>query len=138
MYAISLAAQALRGRWRLYLAGFGRVPWGDPLVPLLLGSAATALLLAMAVVPRLGRMPNAPAALGVLKVRNLLRAALLAAVAVCGLVLGTRIGPSTASLSLAMFVVAALGGWAVFPSEAQWREVMNIAARMGTRLMDVR
>jgi hypothetical protein len=138
MYAISLVSQALRGRWGALLDGFGRLPWDEPRVRLLLAAAGLAMILALGVVPRLGRLPDAGSALGVLRARNLLRSALLAGVAVCGLVLGIRIGPPAASLSLVLFLGAAAGGAAVFPSERHWREVMTLAAKVGPRSVAVR
>ena len=52
--------------------------------------------------------------------------ALLVAVAICGLVLGVKIGPPAASLSLVLFLAPMVRGWFVFPSEARWRRAMAV------------
>ena len=124
MYILSLGSQALRGRWELFLAGFGRLPWGDPRVPGALAAASVAMALALVLPPRLGRLGDARATLGVLKARNLLSSALLVAVAICGLVLGVKIGPPAASLSLVLFLAPMVRGWFVFPSESRWRQTL--------------
>jgi hypothetical protein len=124
MYLLTLGSQVLHGHWEQFLGGFGRLPWGDPRVPRALGAAALALVLALGVVPRLFRPQGPESALGVLRARNLLASALLAAAAVCGLWLGVKIGPPAASLSLALCLAAMAGACAVFPRERRWREAL--------------
>jgi hypothetical protein len=129
MYILSVGSQVLRSHWHLFLAGFSRLPWEDPRVPACITAASVALGLALILPPRLGRMRDPRSALGALKARNLLTAGLMVAVAVCGLFLAVKIGPPAATLSLVLFVLPMIGGWAVFPSEAGWRAAMAGAGR---------
>jgi hypothetical protein len=124
MYILSVGSQVLRSHWHLFFGGFSRLPWADPRVPGCVAGAGLALALALLVPPRLGRMDDPRSALGALKARNLLTAALMVAVAVCGLFLAVKIGPPAASLSLVLFLVPVVTGWSVFPSEARWRAAM--------------
>ena len=96
MYVLSFASQVLRGRWQLFFAGFGQLPWADPRVPGALAAAAAALALAFILPAR----PGGGATLARLRGRNLLTCGLLVLVAAAGLYLGVKIGPPAASLSL--------------------------------------
>jgi hypothetical protein len=125
MYLISLGSQALRGHWELFLGGFGRLPWADPRVPAALSGAGLALILALVLPDRLGRLDEPRAALGTLKARNLVSCALLVAVAVGGLYLGVKLGPPAASLSLVLCLAPVARGWFVFPREDRWRRTMG-------------
>lgn len=129
MYIISLGSQVLRGRWRLFLASFADLPWDENLLRVSLAAACLTLALALILPPRLGRPRDPRAALGALKLRNLLTAALMAAVAIFGLYLGVKIGPPVASLSLVICLLPMVGGWAVLPSESRWRYFMADAGR---------
>ena len=124
MYILSLGSQVLRGRWELFLSGFGRLPWGDPRVPGSLAVAVVAMALALVLPQRLGRTGQGRTSLGTLKARNLLASALLVAVAISGLYLGVKIGPPAASLSLVTFLAPMVRGWFIFPAEARWRRAM--------------
>ena len=130
MYIISLGSQVLRGRWSLFLAGFADLPWEEPLVRACLVAACLTLVLALVLPPRLGQPRDSRAALGTLKLRNLLTAALMAAVAIFGLYLGVKIGPPVASLSLLICLLPMVGCWAVLPSESRWRYFMADAGRL--------
>jgi hypothetical protein len=136
MYLICLCSSVLGGQWGRFLAGFGLLRWDDPLVKGLEMGAGAVLILALVLPPRLGHLRDSRGALAVLKMRNLASSALVAGIAVCGLVLGVRIGPSAASLSLIICAVAMVAGLAVFPRERRWREVMTIAGRIGPKVMD--
>ncbi len=136
MYLICLCGSVLGGQWERFLAGFGLLRWGDPLVQGLEIGAGAILFLALVLPPRLGHMRDSRGALAVLKMRNLASSALVAGVAVCGLVLGVKIGPEAASLSLLICAVAMVAGLAVFPRERLWREALNIAGRIGPKVMD--
>jgi len=125
MYLLSVGSSALRGRWRLFLGGFGQLPWADPRVPGALALAAAALLLAWLLPPRLGRRARGRAALGALRGRNLLTCALLVLVAVSGLFLGVKLGPPAASLSLVLFLAPMAAGLARFPGTARWRQALE-------------
>ena len=129
MYIISLGSQVLRGRWRLFLASFADLPWDENLLRVSLAAACLTLALALILPPRLGRPSSPRAALGTLKLRNLLTSALMAAVAVFGLYLGVKIGPPVAPLSLVICLLPMVGCWAVLPSESRWRYFMADAGR---------
>ncbi len=128
MYLISVGSQALGGRWQWFLVGFARVPWNDHRVPWAVAAASLAFALSLVLPGRLGRMGDPRAALGALRARNLARSALLAAVAVCGLYLGIKLGPPAASVCLALCLVPMARGFYVFPSESRWREAMSRTA----------
>jgi hypothetical protein len=127
MYLLTIGSQAYGSRWGLFLTGFGRLPWADPRVPWLLAGACMALALALVLPPRLGRPLDPGSALGALKLRNLVSAALLAGNAMCGLYLGIKIGPPAASLCLSLCLITMIRGCFVFPSEARWRAAMTRA-----------
>ena len=131
MYFACIGTQALRGQWRLFLGGFGRLPWADPRVPGALAAAAVALALSVLLPARLGRLDEPRQALGTLRGRNLATSGLLVAVAICGLFLGMKLGPPAATLSLCLFLATMARGWFVFPSEANWRAVMAGSAGAG-------
>jgi len=130
MYIISLGSQVLRGRWRLFLAGFADLPWADPQVRVAMAAACLTLALALILPPRLGRPRSPRSALATLKVRNLVGSALMAVVAVFGLRLCVQIGPPVASLSLAICLMPMVGCWAVLPAESRWRDIMADAGRL--------
>ena len=125
MYILCLGTQAYRGSWALFLGGFGQLPWTDHRVPGALAAAAVALVLALAVPGRLGRLDTPRSALAALRARNLLSSALLVAVAVCGLFVGVKLGPPAASLSLVLILAPMVRGWFVLPREARWRAVIS-------------
>jgi hypothetical protein len=129
MYLVSLDSQVLRGHWMLFLSGFSRLPWDDPRVPWSIAGAFLALALSLILPQRLGHMRDPRSALGTLKGRNLLTVALLAAMAICGLYLGVKIGPPAASASLALCLIPAARGLFVFPTEARWRALLNTVNR---------
>ena len=118
-YVVSYGTQVLRGQWRLYLEGFGRLPWADSRVSTCLALSLGALALALLVPPRMGR------SLAALRGRNLLACALLVSSAASGLFLGTRIGPPAASLCLCLFLAPMGGGLAVFPTTQRWRAALE-------------
>jgi hypothetical protein len=125
MYLISVGSQALGSRWERFLGGFGRLPWSDPRVPWTLAAALLAFVLSLVLPGRLGHPRDPRSALGVLRARNLVRSALLAVVAGCGLYLGFRLGPPAASLCLVLCLAPMARGLFVFPAEARWREAMS-------------
>jgi len=125
MYLFSLGTQALGGRWGLFLTGFGRLPWADRRVPALLVTALLALALSVLLPPRLGRMDSPRAALGTLKLRNLVTSGLLAATAMCGLYLGIKLGPPAASSTLVLCLAAMIRCAFILPSEARWRAQLS-------------
>ena len=125
MYLISVGSQALGGRWERFLDGFGRLPWSDPRVPWAVAAALLAFALSLVLPGRLGHPRDSRSALAVLRARNLARSALLAAVAVCGLYLGFKLGPPAASLCLVLCLAPMARGFFVFPTESRWRETMT-------------
>ncbi|GEM_PF-1628104 len=129
MYVLTLGSQAYGSRWDLFLRGFGRLPWDDLRVSRLIAAAFLALALSLFLPPHVGHMRDPHSALGTLRVRNLICSALLAAIAVCGLYLGVKIGPPAASLTLALCLVPMARACFIFPREARWRAAMNQANR---------
>jgi len=125
MYLVCVGSQALAGRWGLFLAGFGQLPWDDSRVPGSIAAACAALALSLLLPPRLGRLRDPHSTLGTLKARNLLTSALLAAMAVCGLYVGVKVGPPAASLSLALCLAPMARACFLFPTEAGWREALE-------------
>ena len=124
MYLLTLGSQVLGGRWGRFLIGFDRLPWGDHRVSASIAAACMALALSLVLPPRLGRMSDPRTALGALRARNLLASALLAAMAVCGLFLGVKLGPPAASLSLVLCLAPMARAAFVLPTEGRWRATM--------------
>jgi ABC-type spermidine/putrescine transport system permease subunit II len=128
IYTYSFGAQKLQGRWLLFLAGFGGLDWRDHRVAGALATAVAALVLALVLPGRLGRMAGGRTSLSALRGRNLLTSALLLAVAISGLWLGMKVGEDAASLCLVLFLLPPLRGLQVFPSEPRWRKAIANAA----------
>ena len=127
LYFMSLGQAGLGARWERYLGGFRDLPWMDYRVSLGIIVGCLALIFALRLPPGLYKKKSPKAALHSLYLRNVAGSALLTVTAACGLWLGMRIGAPAASLALALFLVAMLGGVALFPAEATWRQVMSTA-----------
>ena len=129
VYAIAVLQRNPSGFW----VGFRAVPWGDPVLLVLL-LTALGMLGAASMAPDFlaVRTPQGSSSLfGRLRVRLVIACAFLESIAVLGLVLGFVLGPEMASLSLVMLLVPVVGVILLFPRKAEYQAELDRAQREG-------
>ena len=120
---VGFTFRVLGGHPSPFLAGFGEVPWTNPIVFGLVLLALVSVLAAAVLPESLSRQFKFkdPSIFFRLLVRHFLTCIFLETVAIYGVVLGCLLDPRSASLTLALLLVPMLVGCVIFPNENDWR-----------------